>query len=71
MNKEVSKLRELADEDLRPKLSSLRKELLDLRFKRAAKQLKNPLKFREVKRDIARILTILNERKGKGGSQKT
>lgn len=55
-------LRELSTEELGSKLSDLGKELLDLRFKRASNQLANPLKLREVRRNMAQILTILQEK---------
>ena len=49
---------ELADE-----LRSLRKEALNLRFQRATGQLESTSRVREVRRDIARILTVLNQRR--------
>lgn len=55
-------LREMGESELRRKLAELRREYLDLRIKQASQQLKNPLKLREVRRDIARILTILREK---------
>ena len=48
--------------DLNQKLEVLKKELVDLRFQHAGHHLKNPLKLREVRRDIARVNTIIAEK---------
>jgi len=58
----ASALRELSDEELNRKLRELKEELFNLRFQKAAGQLENPARIRQVRRDIARILTILRER---------
>jgi large subunit ribosomal protein L29 len=49
-------------DELQTQLTDLRKESFNLRFQRASGQLANPARVREVRRDIARIETILNER---------
>jgi large subunit ribosomal protein L29 len=60
-----NQLRQLNEGELDLKLKSLREEMFNLHFRNAVKQLDNPLKIREVRRDIARILTLLHEhRKG-------
>ena len=59
-NKAV-KLRELTVDELRHKLQNLNEELFNLRFRNSVKQLDNPLKIREVRRDLARIRTVLHE----------
>lgn len=61
-----SELRELTVQELEKKAADLRRELLTLRIQRANQQLKNPLKLRESRRGIARVLTLLKEKKGKG-----
>ncbi len=58
----TSELRELTELELKKKAGDLRGELLKLRIQRANQQLKNPLKLREVRREIARVLTILKEK---------
>jgi large subunit ribosomal protein L29 len=58
----MTEIRELNSEELAQKLQSLRKELFDLRMERAAGKLTKPHRFQQVRRDIARILTVLNER---------
>lgn len=55
-------LRELTNEELNHKLDELRRELFNLRFQQTTHQLKNPTRIRIVRREIARILTILRER---------
>ena len=55
-------LRELSIPELKEKLSQLREELFNLRFQKTVHKLENPMRIRQVKRDIARILTILREK---------
>jgi large subunit ribosomal protein L29 len=54
--------REQTDAELQNRLAQLRDELFRLRFRRASKQLDEPDRPRQVRKDIARILTILHER---------
>lgn len=58
----ANKLHELNDAELQSKLLDLKTEYFNLRFQNATGQLANPLKLREVKRDIARVKTIIRER---------
>ncbi|NSW77357.1 MAG: 50S ribosomal protein L29 [Candidatus Atribacteria bacterium] len=58
----ASELRNLTNEELNQKLKDLRTELFNLRFQTITGQLANPQRIRMVKRDIARIKTILKER---------
>lgn len=58
----TKELRELSSEDLILKEKSLKKELFDLRYQRKIGHVEKPSQFKLVKKDIARILTILNER---------
>ncbi len=55
-------LRELSIPELKEKLAELREELMNLRFQKTIHQLENPMRIRQVKRDIARILTVLREK---------
>ena len=59
----ISKTREMSSPDLEKELSELKTELFKLRFSLATNGLDNPMKIKEVKKDIARINTILTERK--------
>lgn len=61
-----SEIREKSSEDLNQELLALKEELFRLRFQHATNQLENPLKLRTVKRDMARVRTILRERELKG-----
>ena len=56
-------LRELGLEELTRREKELRQKLLESRIQRANQQLKNPLQIRETRREIARILTIIREKK--------
>ena len=57
-------LRELKTEELEQKLAVLEEEQFRLTFRRGTEAIANPLQFRTMRRDIARIATILGERKG-------
>ena len=59
----IDKIREMSSEDLNKELSELKTELFKLRFNLATNGLDNPMKINEVKKDIARINTILTQRK--------
>ena len=59
---QAKELREMTAEELQAKLQELKKELFNLRFQHAVNQLENPHKITEVKRDIARVMTVLNEK---------
>ena len=54
-------IRELSTEEQQPKLKDLKEELFNLRFQLAINQLENPTRIKAVKKDIARISTILRE----------
>ena len=55
-------IRELSDADLNNKLKDLKEELFNLRFQCAVNQLQNTARIKNVKKDIARIKTILREK---------
>ncbi len=57
-----NKLKEMSSQDLEKELSELKSELFKLRFSLATNGLDNPLKVKEVRKEIARIKTILRER---------
>lgn len=58
----ANELREMNIAELNEKLLSQKKELFNLRFQLATGQLENPLRIRSVRRDIARINTIITEK---------
>ena len=59
----VNEIRKMSSSDLEKELVELKSELFKLRFSLATNGLDNPMKIKEVKKDIARINTILTERK--------
>jgi large subunit ribosomal protein L29 len=58
----ANELREMSGEQLTAKLKELKNELFNLRFQHAINQLDNPHKIADVKKDIARVMTILQEK---------
>ncbi len=60
--KYTNELREMNVEQLNAKLKELKDELFTLRFQHAINQLDNPQKMVEVKKNIARVMTILSEK---------
>jgi large subunit ribosomal protein L29 len=55
-------MRQMTVEELDAKLKELKSELFNLRFQHAVNQLDNPHKIADVKKDIARVMTILHEK---------
>ncbi|MBQ1349595.1 MAG: 50S ribosomal protein L29 [Ruminococcus sp.] len=62
----ASELRELSVEELQRKLTELKEELFNLRFQLAVNQLENSSRIGAVKKDIARVSTILRQRELSG-----
>ena len=60
-------VRAKTDDELKSELEQLGKEVFNLRFQRAGGQLENTARVRHVRRDIARIKTVLGERTRKAG----
>jgi large subunit ribosomal protein L29 len=56
-------IRAKSEDQLRDELRDLKKEAFNLRFQRASGQLDNTARVRDVRRDIARVQTVLNERR--------
>ncbi len=59
----IDKIREMSSQELDKELSELKTELFKLKFSLATNGLENPSKIKDVKRDIARINTVITERK--------
>lgn len=57
----ASEIRDLTTEELQDKLKALKEELFNLRFQLAINQLDNPMRISAVKKDIARVLTVIRE----------
>lgn len=58
----AKELAELTTAEIEQKLRSLKEELFNLRFQKATGQLENPARIRQVRKDIARVKTVLRER---------
>ena len=58
----IKEVREKSSEDLLKTVEEMKVELFDLRFARATGSIENPMRIRELKKSIARILTVLHER---------
>ncbi|MBA3894455.1 MAG: 50S ribosomal protein L29 [Gemmatimonadales bacterium] len=61
-----NEIRELSVEDLRTKIDEMTRERFNLRFRSATESIDNPMRFRDLRRDIARLQTILREREANG-----
>ncbi len=59
----INKIKEMSSPELEKELGELKTELFKLKFSLATNGLDNPMKIKSVKKDIARINTILTERK--------
>ena len=63
---ELKKMREMTEVELNSELAKMKKKLFNLRFQHVTGQLENPVRMREVKRDIARVKTIIREKELEG-----
>ncbi len=62
----AKELKELSVDELRAREQELRQELFNLRFQHATRQLENTARLRQVRREIARVLTVAGELERKG-----
>jgi len=60
---------ERSDDELRKALGDLEEQLFKLRFQKSTGQIENPIKIREVRKDIARVLTVINQRQAEGSAR--
>ena len=58
---ELKKMREMSEVELNAELVKMKKDLFNLRLQHATNQLDNPIRIAEVKKDIARVKTIIRE----------
>ena len=65
---ELNKIRKMTDQEREAELQRMKQELFNLRFQNAINQLDNPMKIGDVKKTIARILTIIHERELQGSA---
>jgi large subunit ribosomal protein L29 len=61
-----NEIRDLSVEDLKTKIDELTRERFNLRFRSATESIDNPMRFRDLRRDIARMQTILREKEANG-----
>ena len=67
---DIKELRQLNEEELQAKLHDAKEELFNLRIQRTLGNLQNPARFKQLRKDIARILTVFNERKRENAREK-
>ena len=72
MPSHLKKLKELSSNELEQKEKVLKKDLFDLNFQRKIGAVEKPARFKQIRREIAQVLTLLKERelKDEGNSQK-
>jgi large subunit ribosomal protein L29 len=58
----ANEVREMTADELQNKLTGLKEELFNLRFQVATGQLDNPMRIRDVRKNIARIMTVMREK---------
>ena len=63
----AKEIRDRSDDELRKALRDLEEQLFKLRFQKSTGQIENPIKIREVRKDIARVLTVMGERQAEEG----
>ena len=64
----ITEIREQSSEELQGRLRDLKQESLNLRLQQATGQLENSARLRLVRREVARVMTVLNERKRQAAS---
>jgi large subunit ribosomal protein L29 len=67
----ADEIRELGEEEIRARIAELQEERFRLRFRGATETLEDPLRFRVIRKDIARLKTILRERQSGGAASPT
>ena len=70
VNEARQEFRKLTNEELAAKIKEAKKELFDLRLKQSTGSLEKPSRIHELRKNVARMKTILNERKNENGGEK-
>lgn len=65
---QAEEIRDLSEDEIRSRIAELEDERFNLRFRSATQTLEDPLRFRVIRKDIARMKTILRERQGTRGA---
>ncbi len=68
---QAEEIRDLTEEEILSRIAELEEERFRLRFRSATETLEDPLRFRVIRKDIARMKTILRERQGTRGASAT
>ena len=66
----ANEIREMSVDDIKSKIEELTTERFNLRFRSATESIENPMRFRALRRDIARLRTILGEKETDNGGDK-
>ena len=61
-----NEIRDMSVDDLKTRIDELTRERFNLRFRSATESIENPMRFRDLRRDIARMQTILREKEANG-----
>jgi large subunit ribosomal protein L29 len=69
MANKTEKVREMSADELRTREKELQEQLFRLRFQKSLGQLENALKIRETRRDIARVKTVLRQRRAQAAAE--
>ncbi len=64
----ITEIRELSNEELQSRLRDLKQESMNLRLQQATGQLENSARLRLVRREVAKVMTVLSERKHQAAS---
>lgn len=67
---QASEIRDMSDEDILARIAELEEERFRLKFRSATEAIEQPLRFRAIRRDIARLKTVLRERTGASAAGK-
>ncbi len=62
----ASEMRDKTVDELQQEKQDLKKELFNLNFQKVTGEIENPMRIRQVRKDVARILTVINEKNRKG-----
>ncbi|MCP4901623.1 MAG: 50S ribosomal protein L29 [bacterium] len=65
----AKQLREQSEQELQKSLGDLEEQLFKLRFQKSTGQIEDPTKIRQVRKNIARVLTVLTERRVEGSAR--
>ncbi|WP_198948966.1 50S ribosomal protein L29 [Rubrivirga sp. SAORIC476] len=65
----ANEIRDLSEAEIRQRIAEEQRDLTDLRFRRSVTGLENPIVLREKRREVARLKTVLNQKKASGEAE--